>query len=189
MSQMTTFTAPLWAIAAAVLSGGVSAIALDPVMQAVETLGLDDLFGLLSTFAITAGLAFGLLGGAVLLKVAKLPPRVVAVFMGTSMIGMAAAVYVAMISFNNTTENFVTSYAIGSPLGALIVVVPLAFLGPLVHPWRWIAIATVLPTLWAMAVAATFPGDAAMEVPGLAALYIGWQAIVLTTFVMARRRA
>ncbi len=175
----------LWAIAAAILSGAVSAISLQPVLDVMERGSFDDLFGILSSFSLTAGLAFGLCGAAVVVWIMGARTAAAAVFCVTSMIGIAAAVYLAMLSYDNTTESFVLSYALGSPLGALIVAVPFAFVARFARPWRTIGLATVLPTLWAVGVAASITGEAALEIPGLATLYIGWQVIFLCVFAIA----
>lgn len=178
-------TAILWAIAAATLSGVVSAISLEPVMELMERNRTDDLFGLLSSFAFSAGLAFGLFGAAVAVWSMRVRTAAAVVFLLTSMIGMAAAVYLAMLSFDNTTSSFVLPYASGSPLGALIVAVPFALVSGIAHRWRTIVLATVLPTLWAVGVATVIDGEAALEVSGLATLYIGWQVAFLGVFAAA----
>lgn len=179
----------LWAVAAAILSGSISAVTLNPMMDIMEQSGGDDLFALLSSFAFSAGLAFGLCGGAVALRVMRIRTAGVAVFVLTSMIGIAAAVYVAMMSFDNSTDSFLLPYSLGSPVGALIVAIPFAFVGRFANPWRTAGLATVLSTVWAVGVALVVDADAALEIPGLAALYIGWQAIFLGVFAATGRRA
>lgn len=178
----------LWAIGAATLSGAVSAISLEPAMQLTEVIVPDEFYGLLTTFAVTAGLAFGLCGAAVAVWAMGGRATGGLVFLLTSMIGIVAAVYLAILSFDNSSDSFILPYALGSPLGALIVAVPFAFAGRFLHPWRVIGLATALPTLWAIGVASAVSGDSALEVPWLAALYIGWQAIFLGLFAAAARR-
>lgn len=181
----TNRTAILWAIAAATLSGVVSAISLEPVMELMERNRTDDLFGLLSSFAFSAGLAFGLCGAAVAVWSMRVRTAAAVVFLLTTMIGMAAAVYLAMLGFDNTNSSFVLPYALGSPIGALIVAVPFALMSGIARRWRTIALATVLPTLWAVGVATVIDGEAALEVSGLATLYIGWQVAFLGVFAAA----
>lgn len=178
----------LFAICAAALSGTIGAFGLYPAMQVIETMGLADIVAFLLPFAVSSGLAFGLIGGALLIRVLNLTAKTAGIFLVTSMIGIAAAVYVAILGYDRTAENFMVSYAIASPIGALLVAVPLAFLGRFAHPWRTIGLATVVPTLWAVGVAAVFDADATLEVPGLAALYIGWQGIFLALFAATGRR-
>lgn len=187
MSVPMTKIPLMWAIAAATLSGTLAAFALEPVMQVVETAEIGDIPSILVPFALTVGLFFGLLGAAVARWSMGVRWPAAGALFAASMIGMAAAVYAAIMGYDNTTENFVQAYALGSPVGALILAVPFAFLGRFLHPWRTIALAAVLPTLWAMGVGVCFAGDAAIEVPGLAALYIGWQVLFLGIFATARR--
>ncbi|MBY4895096.1 hypothetical protein KUL25_20235 [Rhodobacteraceae bacterium N5(2021)] len=177
----------LWAIAIALLSGTFSAVTLDPFMQVIEDSGLDDLAGLLGSFALTAGLSFGLCGAAFTLWRKKVGIGAGAVFVVASMIGMASAVYVAILGYDNATGSFLLPYTLGSPVGALILAVPFAFLGKFATPWRTIALATALPMLWAVGVGAFLNGDAALNASGLATLYIGWQALFLGVFAAARR--
>ncbi|UWQ95043.1 hypothetical protein K3728_15315 [Rhodobacteraceae bacterium M385] len=179
----------LWTIAAATLSGWISAAALTPVMDQLERLGLGDLSGLLVSFSSTAGIAFGLFGGALLHIFAKQRPHVSVAFLVTSMAGIAAAVYVAMVSFSNADPSFILPYGLGSPVGALSVAVPLAFIGRYRTPWTCIGLATLLPTMWAIGVAAFFDHDAALELAGLSALYIGWQGLFLAVFVLSPKAA
>ncbi|GAB5449236.1 hypothetical protein [Gymnodinialimonas sp.] len=174
-------------IAATLLSGAFSAFTLEPIGEVIETLDLGDLPGLLVPFALSAGLAFGLCGGAVALWRMRVRPLAGAAFLVMSMLGIAAAVYVAALSYNNAEASFLWPYAAGSPVGALILAVPFAFFGPFAQPWGTIGLATALPTLWAMGVGFTFSGDAALEVPGLATLYVGWQLIFLSVFALSRR--
>lgn len=189
MSLSKTNLPLLWAIAAATLSGTLAAFTLDPVMQVLEETEIGDIQGVLTTFALTAGLTFGLLGAAVARWVMDVRWLAASVFFVTSMIGIAAAVYAAIAGYDNSTASFLRSYVIGSPVGALILAVPFAFLGRFQHPWRAIALATVLPTLWAAGVGYFAHGDPAFEVPVLATLYIGWQVLFLTVFAAASRKA
>lgn len=190
MSNQTSPLQPiLLAIAAAVVSGVISALTLGPVIDLIEASISDDLFGLLGSFAVTGGLAFGLCGAAIAVWVLHLTRATAAVFLLTSMFGIAVAVYFAMVSYDNNSNSFVIPYAVGSPLGALIMMGPLAALGLFAHPWRTLSVALVVPTLWAVGVALVMDPDAALEVSGLAALYIGWQAIVLGLFAVSVRRA
>lgn len=189
MQMSGTRTSVLWSIAAAVVSGTISAVTLNPVMQAIERVGLGDIVDLLLPFALSAGLAFGICGAAVALWRLKLRAVAGGVFLAMSMVGMAAAVYVAVLTYDNRIGSFVLPYALASPVGALILAVPFAFVGGFAHPGRTVGVATVLPTLWAMGIGAVFTGDAGLEVPGLAALYIGWQGISLSIFAATRQEA
>lgn len=175
------------ALGVGILSGTVSAFSLDPVMQVFETVARDDLFGLLSSFAATAGLSFGVAGAAFLVAVLRHRALTGGVFLLTSMIGMAAAVYVAILAFDNSLNSFMVPYGLASPLGALIVAGPVTMLGQYVRRWRTLGLAMGIPSVWAVGVAAVVGPDAALEVSGLAALYIGWQASVLAVFATARR--
>lgn len=180
----------LGAVAVATLSGYISAITLMPFMDVMEQMGLGDLLGILSTFGLTAGLAFGLLGGGFSLWRLRVSPLAAGAFLVASILGMAAATYLAMLSFDNAANDFKLSYLLGSLLGALFVAVPFALLGRFAHPARTIGLAVALPTVWAVGVAASLSnGDAALEVPGLAALYVGWQVIFLGVFAATPRKA
>ncbi|WP_341862485.1 hypothetical protein [Gymnodinialimonas sp. 57CJ19] len=179
----------LWTIVAATLSGGLSAAALTPVMDKLQGLGLDDLLGLLVSFASTAGIAFGLVGGALLHVFAKQRAVVSLLFLVTSMAGIAGAVYVAIIFFDHADPSFILPYGLASPVGTLSVAVPLAFVARYRAPWTCIGLATLLPTGWAIGVAAFFDHDVALEFAGLSALYIGWQALLLAVFVLSPKAA
>lgn len=180
----------LWAVAAATLSGGLSAVSLDPAMNIIEELPFlsNDLMGVLLPFSLTAGLAFGVCGAVVARFAMGVRTAGAVAFCLASIVGIAAAVYLAMLVYDNSNDSFVRPYAVGGPLGALILAIPFAFVGRFAQPWRVIGLATLLPTLWAVGVAALLDGDAALEAPGLAVLYIGWQAIFLGLFAAAARR-
>lgn len=180
------------AAGAGVVSGVISAVTLDPFMQVIEELpwAPQEIWGFLTTFGVSAGLAFGLLGGAFLMLRKGVGAVSAGVFLATSMVGIAAAVYVAILFFDNQVENYILPYLAASPVGALIVAGPLAFLARFERPWRKLVLAVALPTLWAVAVAvamAALGSDDATDIPWLAALYIGWQALFLMIFAGARR--
>ena len=179
----------LLAILGALLSGALAAVTLEPAIGLVEALGFtEDLLGFLGPFAITAGLMFGVVGVAITTLRLGARPLAGVAFLSASMAGIAAAVYVALLVYDNTTESFVAPYGAGSPIGAVILAIPAVFLTRVTHPWRTIGLLCALPTLWAVLVALLLPNpDAAFEPMGLASLYIGWQVIFIGTLVLARR--
>lgn len=181
-------TSVLWAIAAVVMSGMIAAATLKPVIQVAEASGIDGIVMFLSAFGLTAGLAFGLLGAAFARWQLKVSPRAGAVFILMSVLGMAAAVYVAALSIHDNTESLLRPYVVGSPVGAALLAAPFAILGRFAHPWRTTGLAIALPTLWAAGLGAVVHVDAALEMPGLAALYIGWQGIFLIVFAASARK-
>lgn len=179
----------LWTLVAATLSGGLSAVALAPTMDLLERLTRGDTLTLLASFAFTAGIVFGLIGGALLHIFAKQRPLVSLVFLLSSVAGIAVAVYVAIILYSAADPSFILPYSLASPVGALTVSVPLAFMARYRAPWACIGLATLLPTMWAIGVATFFDPDMALEISGISALYIGWQGVFLAVFVLSPRGA
>lgn len=176
-------------LVAATLSGGLSAVTLTPVMDLLERLLLGETLTLLSSFSATAGIAFGVFGGGLLHVLTKQRAYVSLVVLLTSMAGIAAAVYVAILSYSTADPSFILPYGLASPVGALIVAVPLGLMARYKSPWICIGLATLLPTIWAIGVAAFIDPDIALEISGLSALYIGWQGLFLAVFVLSPKAA
>ncbi|ABD53969.1 hypothetical protein [Jannaschia sp. CCS1] len=189
MSKPTLPVATLiGALAVSIVSGVSAAVLLEPAIESVGAFFEGGVLELLGPFAVTAGLLFGLLGGAFIVKGLGGTASTAVIFLLTSVIGMMAAVYVAIVGYDRNAETLAFPYLSASPVGAFIVATPLAVLGRFAKPWGVIGLAMVLSTIWALIVSVVWPGDDALEIPGLAALYVGWQAIILTIFTVAPRK-
>lgn len=158
-------------------------------MDLLERLPLGETLTLLSSFSATAGIAFGVFGGGLLHVLTKQRAYVSLVVLLTSMAGIAAAVYVAILSYSTADPSFNLPYGLASPVGALIVAVPLGLMARYKSPWICIGLATLLPTIWAIGVATFIDPDIALEISGLSALYIGWQGLFLAVFVLSPKAA
>ncbi|WP_224813928.1 hypothetical protein [Hasllibacter sp. MH4015] len=182
------------ALAAGALSGIVSALAVEPVAQHLETIPIlqDTLVGLLSVMGLSAGLSFGLVGAASGVWRLDFRLRDAGLWLAASILGMAAAFYVSIATFDtgSSAPGYVLPYLAGSPLGALILAAPILWLRPFANKMALLATLVGVPTLWAIAIAGAMHvlgTSEALEVPWLMALFCGWQAIYLMILALWRR--
>ncbi len=187
----------IWAAGVGIVSGAVSAAIFRPLTETTSRLSWfpEELSGFLGIFVLSAGIVFGVLGAAFGLWRKVFGPLGGVTFFATSMAGIWAAVYAAVLTFDSASgslANYYIPYLIGSPIGALIMIVPIALLARFQQPGKAIVLATLLPTIWSVGVAVVmnaFGSDAAIAFPWLHALFIGWQALFLMVMAGAGRRA
>ena len=175
------------------VTGLLSAVTLNPLGEASDALVWwpGELLGFLSVFALSAGLIYGVLGGGFARLRLGFAWRAVAAFALTSMVGIAAAVYVAMLmmDYDASTPSFAAPYLAASPVGALIMAVPVVVLAQIARP-VWVVVRIVaLTTAWSLAVAVALGTGEALSVPWLMALFAGWQALFLVGIAAAERKA
>jgi hypothetical protein len=185
-------TQAVLAILAGLLSGAISAVAVEPVGSVLENVPFleDTLVGLLSMLGLTAGLTFGIIGAAFGGWRLGFGWRHAALWLCASIVGMSAAFYAAILSFDNAVNSFVVPYLVASPVGALILGGGIVALRPYQAKLKLMASLLVAPTIWAVGVAVALlsrVSDDALSVPWLLALFCGWQTIFLLILALWRR--
>ncbi len=182
------------AVLVGLVSGVISAFAVEPGAQILEEISFlqDSLVGLLSILGLTAGLVFGLMGAVFGMVRLGLKLFAAALWLYASIIGMSAAFYVSILTFDNSpdgTASYVFPYLAASPVGALILGGAIVSVRPYARKPNLLACLVAGPTLWAVAVAGALYGagsDGALDVPWLLPLFCGWQAIFLTIVTLWR---
>ncbi|MEJ6391457.1 hypothetical protein [Gymnodinialimonas ulvae] len=178
------------------VTGLLSALSLNPLGEFSGTLPWwpGEMLGFMSIFALSAGLIYGVLGGGFARLRLRFSKVAVAVFALTSVGGIAAAVYAAILAMGPEAaqDNFIVPYLAGGVVGGLIMAVPMVLIARLARP-LWVAgRATLLTTGWSVGVAtamAVLGVDDALSVPWLLVLFCGWQALFLMQIAAADRRA
>ncbi len=180
------------AVLVGLVSGVISAFAVEPGVQFLEQISFlqDTLVGFLSILGLTAGLCFGVAGAGFGLWRLDYDLRHAALWFVGSIMGMSAAFYAAILFFDNASNQYVLSYLVGSPVGALILGAPIVMFRPYLAKMKLLASLLVVPTLWAVGVAFALmwaSSDDALAVPWLLALFCGWQTIYLVILSVWRR--
>ncbi len=182
----------LLAAGAGLISGIISAVLVEPVAETTENIALlqNTLVGLLSILGLSAGLVFGLVGGLFGRWRLGFEWLHSAMWFVGSIVGMGAAFYVAILTFDREAENYVGPYLLASPVGALVLGGAIVAFRPFAAKMKLLASLLVVPTIWAVGVGVALlnaTSDDAMSVPWLIALFCGWQAIFLAILAWWRR--
>lgn len=182
----------LLAAGVGVISGLISAVLVEPVAETTENIAFlqDTLVGLLSILALSSGLVFGIVGGLFGRWRLGFDWLHSAIWFVASVVGMGAAFYVAILTFDRETATYIVPYLSASPVGALVLGGAIVAFRPFAAKLKLLASLLVAPTIWAVGVGVALlnaTSDDAMSVPWLIALFCGWQAIFLAILAWWRR--
>lgn len=181
----------IWAALVGVVSATVSASLVVPSLDmsgAVrDALGLvRDIFPLSLPLAISAGCAFAVLGGLYLAIALRARIALCLAFALSSILGMFLAAETATWAFvavdGVSTGLFVAAYAPASIVGALVLIVPTAWLAGRTGFRGVVGRGTTFATVWAigLALVMTAASGEPLEMPWILALFAGWQSIALS---------
>ena len=93
-----------------------------------------------------------------------------ALWLGASIVGMSAAYYVAIVTYDSSLASYVVPYLAASPVGALVLGGGVVALQPYRAKLKLMASLLVAPTIWAVGVAFALMSrvaDDALTVPWL----------------------
>ena len=179
-----------WAygLIAGLISGVISAYATEFVAQLPLRFPgqTGDAFTLSLPMALSAGVVFGAIGAVFALGCLRLRALACAAFFALSVLGMFAAAEAAtwfhLLVMGSEDSSFIATYAIASPIGAVILMLPLRWLGAVQNTWRPVGQAALWTTFVSVLVALAMDVTGMrepLETKWLIVLYSSWQAAFL----------